>query len=254
MTERVLVIVPTYNESENIDALIDAVMALDDSFDLLIVDDGSPDGTGEKAQRRAERSERIHVLRRDRKQGLGRAYISGFSWGLKQNYAALVEMDADFSHDPAVVPTLAGALGEADLVIGSRYVPGGAVEGWSRGRHALSRAGNVYARWMLRFRVTDSTSGFRCYSRAVLESIDLDQVSSEGYAFQIDMTHRTANLGFRIKEVPITFRERRQGYSKMSRAIVAEALWSVTAWGFKALLHTPRRRGTGPPAAPDRRA
>jgi dolichol-phosphate mannosyltransferase len=247
MTERVLVIVPTYNESENIDALIDAVMALGDWFHLLIVDDGSPDGTGERAQRRAGESDRIHVLRRDRKQGLGRAYVAGFSWGLEQNYAAFVEMDADFSHDPAVVPTLTGALDGADLVIGSRYVPGGEVEGWSKSRHALSRAGNVYARRMLRLQVTDSTSGFRCYSRAALEKIDLAQVASEGYAFQIDMTHRTANLGLRIKEVPITFRERRQGRSKMSRAIVAEALWSVTAWGLKALFHNPRRRRTTPP-------
>ncbi len=241
-------VVPTYNEAANIDPLLDRLLALDANLNVLVVDDGSPDGTGELVRRRA--GERVHLHERASKQGLGRAYVAGFRWGLDRGFTHLVEMDADFSHDPAAVLTLLEAAGDCDIAIGSRYVPGGAVEGWSRPRLVLSRAGNLYARMLLGFPVRDSTSGFRCYRRGVLESIDLDGVASEGYAFQIDLTYRAWRRGFSIREVPILFRERERGQSKMSRRIVAEAMRSVTAWGLRDLGRRRPRTGTQTAARP----
>jgi dolichol-phosphate mannosyltransferase len=232
---RALLVIPTYNEVENIDAVLDAVAGSVPEASVLVIDDGSPDGTAEMVEARTSRSSTVHLLRGNGKQGLGRAYITGFRWGLSRGFDYFVEMDADFSHDPAAIPHLLAAARRYDVAIGCRYMPGGRVEGWSKGRHLLSRAGNVYARAALGFRVRDSTSGFRCYRRPVLEAIGLDQVQSSGYAFQIDMTYRAWRLGFSIGEVPITFRERSLGESKMSRAIVAEALWAVGTWRLRDL-------------------
>jgi dolichol-phosphate mannosyltransferase len=226
---------PTYNEAENIDAMLDAVAGSVPDASVLVVDDGSPDGTAEMVAAKMSRSCTVHLVRGNGKQGLGRAYITGFGWGLSRGFDYFVEMDADFSHDPAAIPDLLAAATRYDVAIGCRYMPGGGVEGWSKGRHLLSRAGNVYARAALGFGVRDSTSGFRCYRRPVLEAIGLDHVRSNGYVFQIDMTYRAWRLGFSIGEVPIMFRERSLGESKMSRAIVAEALWAVSMWGLRDL-------------------
>ena len=248
MTDReaALVVIPTYNEAENIEAILDAVAEAVPAASVLVVDDGSPDGTGELVEKIAAGNDRVHLLSGEGKQGLGHAYVTGFGWGLERGYEVFVEMDADFSHDPKALPGLLEAINDCDVSVGSRYIRGGGVEGWSKGRHLLSQAGNVYARVALGFGVRDSTSGFRCYRRAVLESVGLEQVRSNGYAFQIDMTYRAWKLGFRVREVPITFRERSLGASKMSRAIVSEALIAVGRWGLRDLVH--RRRG------PDARA
>jgi len=241
-----LVVIPTYNEGDNIEAILKAVATSVPEASVLVVDDGSPDGTGELVEKAAVDDPHVHLLRGAGKQGLGRAYVSGFGWGLEHGYDLFVEMDADFSHDPAAIPDLLGAAGTADVVVGSRYVRGGGVVGWSKGRHLLSRAGNVYARVVLGFGVKDATGGFRCYRREVLEAIDLAGVRSNGYAFQIDMTYRAWKLGFGIAEVPITFRERELGTSKMSRSIVSEALVAVGMWGLRDLVRGRRRRGTRP--------
>ncbi|HWD71730.1 MAG TPA: polyprenol monophosphomannose synthase [Actinomycetota bacterium] len=238
-----LVVIPTYNEADNIEAILTAVTTAVPEASVLVVDDGSPDGTGELVEKAIEADPRIHLLRGEGKRGLGQAYIAGFHWGLDHGYGLFVEMDADFSHDPAAIPDLLGAAAEADVVVGSRYIPGGGVEGWSQRRHALSRAGNVYARLVLGFAVKDATGGFRCYRREVLEAVDLPGVRSNGYAFQIDMTYRAWRLGFRIAEVPITFRERELGTSKMSGSIVREALVAVARWGLQDRL--PGRRTPG---------
>jgi dolichol-phosphate mannosyltransferase len=244
--ERALVVIPTYNEAENIEAILDAVADAVPGASVLVVDDGSPDGTGELVEKIASGDDRVHLLSRDAKRGLGQAYVDGFGWGLEHGYELFVEMDADFSHDPRALPELLEATGTCDVAVGSRYVPGGGVEGWSRGRHLLSQAGNVYARMALRFGVRDSTSGFRCYRRPVLAAVGLEQVRSNGYAFQIDMTYRAWKLGFVIREVPITFRERSLGSSKMSRAIVVEAVVAVGRWALSDLGR--RRRRPGDPA------
>ncbi|MFP5298261.1 MAG: polyprenol monophosphomannose synthase [Actinomycetota bacterium] len=237
MTEgiRGLVVVPTYNEAGSIRDVVDRLFeAAGGSVHLLVVDDGSPDGTAEIVEELAQRRpEEIHLLRRASKAGLGTAYVEGFRWGLERGYGAMVEMDADLSHDPAVVPALLDALDEADLVIGSRYVPGGKVENWGAFRRALSRFGNIYARVLLGYEVKDSTAGFRAYRRSWLATEDLSTVASHGYAFQIEMTRRVHSRGGRIAEVPITFVERTTGNSKMSRRIVAEALVEVTMWGLR---------------------
>lgn len=234
--EHALVVIPTYNEAENIEAILKAVEAAVPDASVLIVDDGSPDGTAEVVDTASASNARIHLLRGTNKQGLGAAYIRGFIWGLEEGFDLFVEMDADFSHDPGSIPELLATAERCDVAVGSRYIPGGAVEGWSRGRHLLSRGGNAYDRLVLGFKVRDSTSGFRCYRRQVLEAIDLPHVRSNGYAFQIDMTYRAWQLGFRICEVPITFRERSLGASKMSNAIVREALMAVARWGVRDLL------------------
>jgi dolichol-phosphate mannosyltransferase len=235
----VLVIVPTYNEAENIQRIIDAVLAVLPEASMLVVDDGSPDGTGRIVAEHS--SPRVHLLERSAKQGLGRAYLAGFRWGLEHGYERFVEMDADFSHDPGDLPALTATTEVCDVAIGSRYVPGGRVVGWSRNRELLSRFGNTYARRLLGFVFRDATSGFRCYRRAVLEGIPLDEVASEGYAFQIDMTYRAWRLGFTVQEMPIAFRDRSNGHSKMSKAIVIEAVGSVARWAVRDRLRRNRR-------------
>jgi dolichol-phosphate mannosyltransferase len=238
-----LVVIPTYNEAENIEAILQAVAASVPEASVLVVDDGSPDGTGELVEKAAAANPHVHLLRGEGKQGLGHAYVTGFGWGIERGYRFFIEMDADFSHDPAAIVDLLRAGAEADVVIGSRYVPGGGVVGWSKNRHLLSRAGNVYARIILGFGVKDATAGFRCYRREVLEAIDLPGVASNGYAFQIDMTYRAWRRGFRIAEVPIIFRERELGTSKMSRSIVTEALVGVARWGLTDLVRGQRKPG-----------
>jgi dolichol-phosphate mannosyltransferase len=237
---RSLVIVPTFNEHPSIGALLDRLFeSVDESTDALVVDDGSPDGTAAVVSAKAASNNRIHLMQRAFKRGLASAYVAGFKWALQHDYDAVVEMDADLSHDPAFVPTLITHLGAADLVLGSRYVPGGCVENWSVLRRFLSRAGNAYARAWLTFPVRDSTSGFRAYRSEVIAALDLSGIRSEGYAFQIEMTHRVFTNGGRIVEVPITFSERRWGRSKLSRRIVLEALISVPVWGVKQRLGHP---------------
>jgi dolichol-phosphate mannosyltransferase len=231
---RALVIIPTYNEAGSIAEVIDRLFAATDSaVHVLVVDDGSPDGTAEiVGEISTVEPERVHLLRRNAKTGLGRAYVTGFKWALQRDYRAVIEMDADLSHDPAVVPKLLDALRDSDLVIGSRYVPEGGTENWGLLRRFLSRGGNEYARLLLRFGVRDSTSGFRAFRAEMLSRLDLDQMHSEGYAFQIETTRRVHRAGGRIVEVPITFTERVAGRSKMDRRIVIEALRRVTFWGL----------------------
>lgn len=239
---RALVVVPTYNERANVDEVIERLFAAaSEGVDLLVVDDGSPDGTAEAVEAHGARHP-VHVLRRRHKQGLGTAYVAGFRWAIDRGYDAVVEMDGDLSHDPAMVPKLLDELSDADVVIGSRYVPGGYIENWSAFRRLLSRGGNLYARAWLGFKVQDSTSGFRAYRTDVLARTNLSDVRSEGYGFQIEMTRRMHRAGARITEVPITFVERAQGKSKMSRRIVGEALVAVTRWGIAdRILRRPRR-------------
>ncbi|MDQ2750470.1 MAG: polyprenol monophosphomannose synthase [Actinomycetota bacterium] len=228
---RVLVIIPTYNEHENLERIISRLQAAVPSADALVVDDGSPDGTGKIADRLAQDDARIHVLHRSAKGGLGAAYIAGFDWGLAANYDVLVEMDADGSHAPEQLPSLLDGLQRADLVLGSRWVPGGTVVNWPRHREVLSRGANLYTRLALGLGLRDATGGYRAYKRRVLESIDYPAVASEGYCFQIDLAWRAVRGGYRVIEVPITFAERERGKSKMSGSIVREALLRVTQWG-----------------------
>lgn len=226
----VWLILPTYDEAANIEDLVRAVRdKLPPQRRILIVDDSSPDGTGEIADRLASEHADVAVLHRPRKEGLGPAYIAGFRHALREGAQLVLEMDSDFSHDPAYLPRLLDAARDADLVIGSRYVPGGGVTEWGPLRRAISRAGSAYSRLVLGIGTHDLTGGFKCFRRQVLEAIDLDQVSARGYAFQVEMTYRAIQAGFRVVEVPIVFRERRVGTSKMSRAIVAEAIWRVPA-------------------------
>lgn len=227
-------VLPTYNEAENLEPLVAAALAnLPESARVLVVDDSSPDGTGELADRLAAAEPRIEVLHRAEKEGLGPAYIAGFRHALAAGAGRILEMDSDFSHDPADLPRLLAATEEADIAIGSRYVSGGGVENWSRLRQAISRGGGTYARLVLGLPVRDLTGGYKCFRREVLEAIDLDAIASRGYAFQVEMTYRAVELGFTVAEVPIVFRERRAGASKMSRSIVAEAAWQVPKmrWG-----------------------
>jgi dolichol-phosphate mannosyltransferase len=224
----VWVVLPTYNEAGNIEELVEAVRdKLPASARILIVDDNSPDGTGEIADRLAERLPAVSVLHRPCKEGLGPAYVAGFRRALAEGAGHVVEMDSDFSHDPAYLPRLLEAGERADLAIGSRYVDGGGVTEWSVLRRAISRGGSAYARLVLGVGVRDLTGGFKCFRREVLEAIDLDSIESRGYAFQVEMTYRALKRGFRVVEVPIVFRERRVGASKMDRSIVAEAIWRV---------------------------
>ena len=229
-----LVIVPTYNERDSIQEVAKRLFdACPTGVQLLVIDDGSPDGTGDVVREMGGADERIHLIERGAKLGLGTAYVTGFGWGLERGFDPICEMDADLSHDPADVPRLIAAVANADLAIGSRYIPGGGVGNWSRLRRLLSGAGNLYARAWLRFRIQDSTSGFRAYRAEMLRTIDLTSVHSEGYSFQIEMAWRVFSAGGRIEEVPITFIERVAGHSKMSRRIVLEALASVTKWGIR---------------------
>jgi dolichol-phosphate mannosyltransferase len=229
--EPVAVVIPTYNERENLEDIVTAVRAAVPDADLLIVDDNSPDGTGDVAAKLALTDEHIQVLHRTRKAGLGAAYLAGFGWALDRGYGALVEMDADGSHDPAELPALLAALATSDLVVGSRWVKGGTVRNWPRSREILSRGGNAYARMALGLPVHDATGGYRAYRADALRDLGLHNVRSQGYCFQIELTARAAQAGKVITEVPITFTERARGSSKMSKAIVAEALVRVTQWG-----------------------
>ncbi len=223
-------VLPTYNEAGNVEEFVETVLGkIPASSGVLIVDDSSPDGTGEIADRLAARHERVGVLHRPRKEGLGPAYIAGFRRALADGAELIVEMDSDFSHDPAYLPRLLEAAERADLVIGSRYVPGGGVGEWGALRRAISRAGCAYARFVLGVGVRDLTGGFKCFRREVLEAIDLDSIRSRGYAFQVETTYRAIRSGFEVAEVPIVFRERRSGSSKMGGAIVTEAAWRVPA-------------------------
>lgn len=236
MAERALVIVPTYNELENVSRLIDAVLAQDPRLDMLIVDDGSPDGTGALVDSIAAENPRVHVLHRAKKMGLGTAYIAGFKWSLERHYAYTFEMDADFSHDPAHLPEFMRTIETADLVLGSRYRHGRVtVVNWPIKRLLLSYFANIYARIVTGLPLFDSTGGFKVYRRAVLEAINLDRVRSNGYAFQIEMSFRTWKKNFRIVEIPIIFVDRTEGTSKMSNKIVREAVWMVWRLRFWAI-------------------
>jgi dolichol-phosphate mannosyltransferase len=230
--DRACVILPTYNERDNVPEIVPAILRASPLVDVLVVDDSSPDGTGVVADALAARDPRVRVLHRARKDGLGRAYLAGFEDALARGYGRIVEMDADFSHDPAVLPALLGT--GADVALGSRYVPGGKTVNWGAGRRLLSRGGSLYARAILGVGIADLTGGFKCFRREVLERLDLSTVRSTGYAFQIELTYRALRRGFRVVEIPITFADRRVGQSKMSRRIVAEALWMVWKIRFDA--------------------
>ena len=228
MAERALVIVPTYNERENILKLIDAVQAQSPILDVLVVDDGSPDGTGAIVDQRAASDSRVHIIHRERKLGLGTAYVAGFKWALAHSYEYVFEMDADFSHDPEHLPEFLEQIRDADLVIGSRYRDRRVtVVNWPIGRLLLSYFANVYARWVTGLQIFDTTAGYKVFRRKVLETIDLNDVRSNGYAFQIEMHFRTWKKGFRMIEIPIVFVDRTEGTSKMSKKIVREAVWMV---------------------------
>ena len=227
LRDRACVILPTYNERENLPSIVPAILAAAPELDLLVVDDGSPDGTGALADAWAARDARVRVLHRARKEGLGRAYLAGFAVALEAGYGRILEMDADFSHAPDRLPALLLASRDADVVLGSRYVEGGGTVNWGLGRRLLSKGGSLYARTILGLPVRDLTGGFKCFRRQVLEALDLQSVRSSGYAFQIELTYRAVRRGFRVVEVPITFVDRRVGESKMSRRIVVEALWMV---------------------------
>lgn len=232
MTEDdVLVIIPTYNERGSLPTIIERVRANTPEAFILVVDDNSPDGTGDVAEELAKGDDHVLVLHRTAKNGLGAAYLAGFRWGMSRGFGVLVEMDADGSHRPEHLPRMLTALADADVVIGSRWVPGGGVENWPRHRQWLSQGGNRYTQLMLGLGVRDATAGYRVYRKSALERMDLSTVASQGYCFQVDLTRRAAAAGLRIVEVPITFVEREVGDSKMSGAIVGEALWRVTQWG-----------------------
>lgn len=227
-------VLPTFNEAGNIERFVEAVQAvLPPSAQILIVDDSSPDGTGEIADRLAAAEPNVSVLHRPRKEGLGPAYIAGFRCALAEGAELVVEMDSDFSHDPSYLPALLAATEHADLAIGSRYVAGGGVEDWGVARRVISRGGSTYARLVLGLRVNDLTAGFKCFRRRVLEEIDLDAIGSRGYAFQVEITYRTIQRGFDVVEVPIVFRDRRVGRSKIDRSVIMEALWRVPQLRFR---------------------
>ncbi len=235
MQADVLVVVPTYNEAENIELIASAVRSHE--MNLLIVDDGSPDGTGDIADRLAASDEGISVLHRTEKQGLGPAYAAGFSWGLENGADIICEMDADFSHDPNDLPRLIEAVGAgADLAIGSRYVPGGGVENWPWHRRALSRGGNIYAGIMLGTKIRDMTAGFRAFRAEALRKLDFGKCEASGYGFQVEMAWAASAVGLDVREVPIIFRDRTRGTSKMGMGIAIEAMLLVTKWGFNRLL------------------
>jgi len=240
-TGRVLVVIPTYDEAPTIRKAVERVRATVPHADVLVVDDGSPDGTGEIADTIAAQDGQVHVLHRARKEGLGVAYVAGFRWGLGRGYGTLVEMDADGSHRPDELPGLLSALVGADLVLGSRYVPGGRVVDWPWRREVLSRGGNLYTRLALGVPLRDVTGGFRAYRACALRRLDLDDVAAQGYCFQVELAWRAVQAGMRVVEVPITFVERVEGTSKMSGAIVREALWQVTRWGVARRVEQVRR-------------
>jgi len=234
--DRALVIIPTYNEATNLPQILPLVLFQDERIEVLVVDDNSPDGTGRLADEIAAEEPRVHVMHRDGKQGLGTAYRAGFRWALERDYEYVFEMDSDFSHDPKHLPEFLVAAEDADLVLGSRYLDGRVtVVNWPMPRLVLSYSANIYARVVTGLKVCDATGGFKCFRRRVLEAIDLDAVHSNGYAFQIEMSLRAARKGFRIKEIPIVFVDRSEGESKMSGAIIREAVWMVWRLRLKAI-------------------
>ncbi len=236
LPERAVVIIPTYNESDNLAKLVERVLAQDPRLDILVVDDGSPDGTGAIADRIAAENPRVHAIHRASKLGLGTAYIAGFRWALARDYDYIFEMDADFSHDPRKLPEFLEAIKNADLVLGSRYQDGQVnVVNWPMSRLFLSYSANIYARAVTGTPVFDATGGYKCFRRKVLESINLDEIQSNGYAFQIEMTFRAWKKGFRVVEIPIVFVDRTEGQSKMSKQIVREAVWMVWRLRWRAL-------------------
>ncbi|GGV21685.1 dolichol-phosphate mannosyltransferase [Streptomyces filipinensis] len=226
-----LVIIPTYNEAENIKTIVGRVRKAVPEAHVLIADDNSPDGTGKLADELAADDDNVHVLHRKGKEGLGAAYLAGFRWGLERDFGVLVEMDADGSHQPEELPRLLTALKGADLVLGSRWVPGGRVVNWPKSREFISRGGSLYSRLALDLPLRDITGGYRAFRRETLEGLGLDEVASQGYCFQVDLARRSVKAGYHVVEVPITFVERELGDSKMSKDILVEALWRVTAWG-----------------------
>lgn len=230
---KTLIIIPTYNERENISAIVPAIFQATPDVEILVVDDNSPDGTGEVVRSLQSRFPHLHLLSRKGKEGLGRAYLAGFRWGLEKGYGALVQMDADFSHRPEDLVHLIAALPENDFVMGSRWVPGGQTVNWGLGRKFISRGGSFYARQILRFPVRDWTGGFNGWKAQTLANLGLDSVRSEGYSFQIELKYRALKLGFKGKEVPIVFEDRRVGQSKMSSRIVLEALYRV--WSLRGI-------------------
>lgn len=225
--KRALVIFPTYNEAENIEKIIAAVLPKDPRISILVVDDSSPDGTGEIADRLAAADSRIYVLHRDKKEGLGRAYIAGFKWAIEHNFDYIFEMDADFSHDPKYLPDFLREIEHHDVVLGSRYISGVNVINWPMSRLLLSYYANMYTRMVAGLKIRDATGGFKCFRREVLQAIDLDAVQASGYMFQIEMSMRAIHKGFQIKEIPIVFVDRMAGQSKMSKKIMREAMWMV---------------------------
>lgn len=239
---RTLVVLPTYNEIANIEKMLRALRTEVPESDILVVDDGSPDGTADVADRVGSELHQITVLRRSGKGGLGSAYRAGFAWGLENLYDRFVEIDCDFSHDPRALPDMLALAERFEVVIGSRYVPGGAIPSWSTSRLLLSKGGNRYASVMLGLGVADATAGYRVYTKSALEKIDYQTVRADGYGFQIEMTYRARTGGATIVEHPISFTDRTEGESKMSRAIITEALWMVTKWGAARLVgRSPRR-------------
>ncbi|MFF3324090.1 polyprenol monophosphomannose synthase [Streptomyces sp. NPDC002889] len=228
---KALVIIPTYNEAGNVRSIVSRVRAAVPDADVLVADDNSPDGTGKFADELAAQDDQVHVLHRKGKEGLGAAYLAGFAWGIERDYGVLVEMDADGSHQPEELPRLLTALKSADLVLGSRWVPGGRVVNWPKHREFLSRGGSTYSRLLLGVPIRDVTGGFRAFRAETLQGLGLAEVASQGYCFQVDLARRAVAAGYHVVEVPITFVERELGDSKMSRDIVVEALWRVTAWG-----------------------
>lgn len=246
MDERALVIIPTYNEKDNIRSIVEMVLTQALNVEVLVVDDNSPDGTAAIVEEMTKTNPRVHLMKRAGKMGLGTAYIAGFQWGLPRGYAYLIEMDADFSHDPREIPNMLKAIQEADLVLGSRYKDGVRVVNWPLSRLILSKGASYYVRVITGLPVADPTGGFKCFRRAVLEAIQLDSIQSNGYAFQIEMTYNAWMKKFRIREIPITFSDRYAGQSKMHGGIIREALWVVwalaLAHGFR---RSPPRRATG---------
>jgi dolichol-phosphate mannosyltransferase len=238
VTDRFVIVLPTYNEQANLERVIEALAEVRTRTpfpgDVVVVDDSSPDGTGRLADELARRHEWMHVLHGPAKRGLGRAYLDGFRWALERDYSHILEMDADLSHPPEAVPRMLAAAADADLVLGSRYVAGGGIVGWPVHRRLISRGGSLYARTLLGVPIRDMTSGFKCFRRRVLESADLDSVHGQGYVFQIELTYRTLRMGGRVVEIPITFEDRTAGTSKMTTAIVAEAVWKVPALRLRA--------------------
>jgi dolichol-phosphate mannosyltransferase len=235
MTEKALIIIPTYNEIDNLGNIVPRVLEQGANIEVLVVDDSSPDGTGELADRLASDDPRVHVLHRENKEGLGRAYLAGFKWALEHDYAYIFEMDADFSHDPKFIPEFLRAIEDADLVIGSRYKDGVNVINWPMSRLLLSKGANLYSHFVTGLALTDSTGGFKCFRRRVLETLNLDAVHSNGYAFQIELSFRAWKRGFELVEIPIVFVDRVEGTSKLNKGIVREAIWMVWFLRLKAM-------------------